>query len=159
MKFKFSKKAAIIGLSGGVALGLSGMALAYWTTGGAGTGSPVAGSPASIVVNQTATLPANLYPGAALPLAGTFTNTTNPGAVYITSVTATITAFSVQTNSSLPACTQADFSISGVSNTPGDIAHGTAVGSWNGLVLNMTDATTNQDNCEGVTVPIVYTAS
>jgi hypothetical protein len=168
MKFSLkmiSKKGAVFGVSAGVALGLTGAALAYWTSTGSGTGTAVtASAPSAIVVNQTATVPANLYPGpvgSGVPLSGTFTNTTNPGSVYITSVTATIPAFSFQTAyPSLPPCTQADYSITGTSNTPGEIAHGTNVGAWSGLTLTLVDNTgANQNNCQGVTVPITYAAS
>lgn len=131
---------------------------AYWTTGGSGMGSGTTGTTANIVVNQTSAS-SGLYPGGSVALSGDFTNLTDPGAVYITSVTASVDTFSLQADPSKPACTQADFSTSGISNTPGDIPHGSHQGAWSGLSLNMTDAGTNQDNCKSITVPIAYSAS
>ena len=166
MKFslkRISKKGLVFGASAGVALGLTGAALAYWTSSGSGSGTAgTAGAPSTITVNQTATVPTNLYPGpvgSGVPLSGTFTNTTNPASVYVASVTASIDTFSFQSNAGDPPCTQADYSITGTSNTPGEIAHGTNVGSWSGLTLTLVDTATNQDNCQGVTVPITYAAS
>jgi hypothetical protein len=91
-------------------------------------------------------------------LSGNFTNP-NSGSVYITAVTATVTAFSVQADNSKPPCTQADFSISGTANVAAQIPSGSGVGAWSGLSLNMTNAGTNQDNCKNITVPIAYTAT
>jgi hypothetical protein len=134
-----------------------GAAFAYWTIGGSGNGTASTGSASAVTVLQTTTI-AGLYPGDVVPLAGDFNNP-GTGSVYITSVTATIGAFSSQTNATLPACTQADFAISGTSNTPGEIAVGTG-GSWSGLSVTLIDSATNQDNCESLSglVPIVYTS-
>lgn len=134
-----------------------GAAFAYWTIGGTGNGSGSTGTASAVSVLQTTTV-AGLYPGDSVALVGDFNNP-GTGSVYITSVTATIGAFSTQTNATLPACTQADFAITGTSNTPGEIATGTG-GTWSGLSVTMIDSATNQDNCESLNglIPIVYTA-
>ncbi len=62
MKRFFSKKAVAVGLSFGVALGISGMAFAYWTSSGTGSGTAGTGSTVPVTVNQTTTV-TNLYPG------------------------------------------------------------------------------------------------
>jgi hypothetical protein len=129
---------------------------AYWTTGGSGTGSASTGTTAAITVNQTST-PSGLYPGGSGALSGDFTNG-NASPVYISSVTASVTAFSAQANGSKPACTQADFSISGTATVGAQVPVGTG-GSWSGLSLNMTNSGTNQDNCKSISVPISYTAN
>jgi hypothetical protein len=138
-------------------LALGGLAFAFWTAGGSGTGSGATGSGSALTVNQTVS-PTGLYPGGSVALSGNFTNP-NSGSVYIASVTATVTAFSVQADSSKPSCTQADFSISGTATVAAQIPAGSGVGAWSGLSLNMTNAGTNQDNCKNITVPIAYTAS
>jgi len=136
-----------------------GTAFAYWTIGGSGSGNGTTTAPSSVTVVQTSTV-AGLYPGDTVALSGDFNNP-NAGKVYITSVTAVVATFtSSAVNSSLPPCTQADFSITGTSTVPGEIIAGTAVGTWSGLSITLTDAGTNQDNCENLTtVPITYTAS
>jgi hypothetical protein len=146
-------------LAGAITLAGAGTAFAYWTASGGGTGNATSGSPSTVTVNQTTSV-TGMYPGDTVALAGNFNNP-NPGKVYITAVTASIGTFSSQTNSGLPACTQADFSITGTSTTPGEIAAGNGVGSWSGLSITLTDnPAANQNNCQNLTtIPIVYSAS
>jgi len=135
----------------------AGVAFAYWTATGSGSGSADTGTSSGVTVKQTAS-PTGLYPGGTVALSGNFDNA-NSGKVYVTAVTATVTPFSVRPDGTKPACTQADFSISGSAPVAAEIAVGSGVGSWSGLSLNMTDAGTNQDNCKNITVPITYSAS
>jgi hypothetical protein len=145
-------------VAGAMTLAGAGAAFAYWTTSGTGAGNATSGTPSTVTVVQT-TVVSGMYPGDTVALTGDFNNP-NPGKVYVTSVTASIGTFSSQANSALPACTQGDFTITGTSNTPGEILPGSGVGAWSGLSITLTDAGTNQDNCEGLTtIPINYTAS
>ena len=154
LKKKLAAAATVLTVVGG-----AGVALAYWTTGGTGAGTAGTGSANAITVNQSAS-PTALVPNGTTTLSGTFTNTTNPGPVYITSVKATINTFSLQADLSKPACTQADFTLTTDTATVGaDIPNGTGVGSWSGIVLKMVNAATNQDNCKSITVPLSYVAS
>ncbi|MFZ0161204.1 MAG: hypothetical protein WAL50_19410 [Kineosporiaceae bacterium] len=151
-----TRRASIVGLVL-LLLGSGGGAYAYWTVTSLGTGSAATGTASPLVVNQTTTV-TGLYPGGAAALSGTFDNP-NPGAVYVTAVTATLPAFSVQPDIAKPACTQSDFSITGTSNTPGSVVAGVGVGSWSGLTLAMTNTGANQDNCMGLgVIQIAYTA-
>lgn len=154
-KKRLVRKLVIVAIVGLFALG--GLAFAFWTGGGSGSGSGATGTPSALTVNQTSTN-TGLYPGGSSVLSGNFTNP-NSGKVYIAAVTASITTFSVQADNAKPACTQADFSISGTATVGAEINAGSGVGSWSGLTLNMTDAGTNQDNCKSITVPITYTAT
>lgn len=156
MRLRLSRRAGIV-LILVVLSALGSIALGYWTTGGSGSGSGGTGTSASVTVNQTVS-PTGLYPGGTAGLSGDFTNL-NSGSVYVTAVTASVTPFSVQADATKPACTQADFSITGTANVGAQIAPGTGVGSWSGLSLQMIDAGTNQDNCKNITVPIAYASS
>ncbi len=153
----FSRKTAMVSVLVLVALSVAGIASAYWTTGGSGSGSATEGTTVSVTVTQTVS-PTGLYPGGSAALSGKFNNT-NPGSVRIAAVTAAVTAFSSQTDATKPACTQADFTITGTAPVAAEIPSGSAVGSWTGLTLNMTDTATNQDNCKTLTVPITYTST
>ena len=139
-------------------LAIGGVALAYWTQGGSGSGTASAGTPAVITVNQTGS-PSGLYPGGpSAALAGTFTNA-NASPVTISSVTAAVHAFASHTvDATKPDCTQADFAIAGTSGA-NVVPSGTAVGSWSGLTVRMLDNGLNQDNCKGVAITIDYTAN
>jgi len=136
-------------------------AYAYWTGGGSGTGSAGVGTPTALTVNQTATS-TNLTPGGtAVALSGNFDNP-NSGPITVTSLTAVVdSSFSSRTDINKPACTSADFSIGGTATigSSGVVPAGNAKGSWSGLTVSMANAATNQDNCKGVSVPIIYTAS
>jgi len=157
---KLRKKALAFSLAAVMVLLVGGgvAVYAFWSTGGSGTGSASTGAPTTVTVVQTSTA-ADMYPGDAVDLSGNFDNP-NDSPVTITAVTATIGTFNAQANPALPACTQADFTITGTSNTPGAIAPGTGVGAWSGLTITMIDSATNQDNCQNLdTVPIVYTAT
>lgn len=132
-------------------------AYAYWTTTGSGTGSAATGTTAGITVNQTSVNTA-LYPGGTTALSGNFDNT-NASPVYVTSVSAVVAPFSLQADSSKPACTQADFTITGSAPVGAQVAVGSGQGSWSGLSLNMTNTSLNQDNCKNITVPITYSSN
>jgi hypothetical protein len=155
------KRFLAVGVTTFAVLAGAGAAFAYWTTSGTGTGTGGATSaPSAVTVVQTSTGTITA-PGGSVALSGDFNNP-NTGATYVTSVTAVVSPSftSSVVNASLPACTPLDFTITGTSNTPGDIASGTAVGSWSGLTLTLTDRGSNQDNCENLsTVPIVYTSN
>ena len=156
MRRQLSRKAMVV-VAVVAFVATAGVAFAYWSATGSGSGSADTGTTSGLTVKQTAS-PTGLYPGGAVALSGNFDNT-NPGKVYITAVTATVTPFSVRPDTGKPACTQADFTISGSAPVAAEIPVGAGVGSWSGLSLNMTDAATNQDNCKNVTVPITYSAS
>jgi len=148
---KRSRKIAVAVLAGGASLAIAGAAFAYWTGGGAGTGSATAGTTSSITVNQTSAI-TGMYPGGpAAALSGNFDNP-NSGSVYVTSVSASVHAFSSQADGSKPACTQADFAIGGSAPVGAQVASGTAKGSWSGLTVSMVNGSGNQDNCKGLTV-------
>jgi hypothetical protein len=138
-------------------LAVGGIAFAYWTQGGSGSGGATAGTTSAITVNQTGT-PTGLYPGGpAVPLAGTFDNP-NAHPVHISSVTVAVTPFSVQTDNSKPACTAADFAVGGTSGA-NVVPAGNGVGSWSGLTVRLVDGVANQDNCKNVNITLDYTAN
>jgi hypothetical protein len=152
------KKVRFVALAAAaLAVAVAGIAFAYWTQGGTGSGGATAGTTSAITVKQTGT-PTGLYPGGpAQPLSGTFDNP-NPGAVHISAVTATVHTFSTQTDNTKPACTAADFAVGGTSGAA-TVPSGTGVGAWSGLTIRMLDGAGNQDNCKGVSITLDYTAA
>jgi hypothetical protein len=150
---------ALVILGAGFLLSTGGVAFAFWTSGGTGSGTGGTAAGSLVVVHQTSTA-TGLYPGGSVALSGNFDNSSS-GPVTVTAVTAALSAFSSQADGTKPACTQADFTITGTSNAPGAVPAGTGVGSWNGLTLNMVNSVTNQDNCKNLSgaITINYTAS
>jgi len=155
---RFSKRTWVLGGVAAVVAASAIGAFAYWTVSGSGSGSASTGTGnVAVTVNQTSSS-SGLYPGGSVGLSGNFTNPASFNQ-YVTSVSASIQSFSYQADNTKPACTNADFSISGSPAAVGqDVAPGTG-GSWTGITLSMTNAATNQDNCKGVTVPVAYTSN
>ena len=152
------KHVTIIGVGIVTSIVIGGVVFGYWTVGGAGTGAAATGTATNLVVHQTSSA-TGLHPGGSAALAGNFDNP-NGGAVTISAVTASVHAFTSQTDTGKPACTQADFSITGTSNVPGSIAAGNGVGAWSGLTLNMLNTGANQDNCKSLgSIQIDYSAA
>jgi hypothetical protein len=149
-KINNKKKAAAVLGAGVIALTSGGVALAYWTSSGAGAGTAATGTTADVTVNQT-TSTTNLYPGGHVALTGNFDNT-NTGSVKVGTVTATV--------GTLPTgCVAADFTISGSGVVNAEIPAGTGVGAWSGITLTMNDTSSNQDACKTQSIPVTYSVS
>jgi hypothetical protein len=100
--------------------------------------------------------PNDLTPGGpAEALSGTFTNP-NASPVRFTSVTAVVRSFSARSNLAEPACTAADYTISGSSGPYVDVITGSR---WSGLAIALKAEPVNQDNCKGVSIAIAYSAT
>jgi hypothetical protein len=156
---KFKKRGLkVAALAGGLVL-VGGVAFAYWTQGGAGTGTAATGSTDDITVQQTSVI-TNLAPGLpAQTLSGNFDNP-NDGPVYVTSVTATIDSVTKAVGAPAGACTADDYTLSGATMAVGaQVPSGTAKGSWSGASLAFNNTGDNQDGCKGATVHLAYTAS
>jgi hypothetical protein len=157
--FSSRKRVAAIGVVTAATLVGGGMAYAYWTTTGSGTGEAAVGtSNATVTVTQGSLLA--MYPGdAPQDLVLTVTNNSSTQNAYVGALTATITT-------DKGGCTYSDFKINGVealATTPliwtgTDIAKGGfAVNSANKIQFNNTNA--DQDACQGAAVEIAYAAS
>jgi hypothetical protein len=154
---KLPRKRLVAIVTAALLLTGGGIAFAYWSAGGAGTGSATTGSNVPITAVQTSTV-TNMGPGdSAQTLSGNFTNT-NSGPVYVTSVVASIS--SVTKGGSAPAgtCDATDYTLASATMTVNaEVASGTGVGSWTGATIKFNDkAGTLQDACKGATVNIAY---
>ncbi len=157
MRTPKNKKLAIV--TGTVlVLGGTGIAYAYWSAGGSGTGSATTGTNVAISVHQTSTV-SGMAPGdSAQTLSGNFNNT-NTGPVYVTSVTASIASVVKASGAPDGACTAADYSLANAVMTVGaEVPAGTAQGAWTGATIKFNNsASVNQDGCKGATVNLTYT--
>lgn len=152
-----NRKRSAIGVVAVILL-LVGGAYAYWTVAGGGTGSgTTAEGVAAITVNQTSTV-TNLYPGGpAQALSGTFTNT-NPGPVYVGTVTASIASVT-KASGAQGTCDASDYTLTGAAMTVNaEVPSGTG-GAWTGATLQFNNKATNQDGCKGATVNLAYAIS
>jgi hypothetical protein len=144
----------IVALTAGLAL-IGGVAFAYWTQGGTGTGSASTGTTVPITVNQSTTV-SGLGPGVApTVLSGTFTNT-NSSTVRVTGLTAAVTSVTPSAG-----CSPSDYVIAGTATigNGGDVVNGTNVGSWTGLTVAFNNnPAVNQNGCKNAAITITYTA-
>ena len=160
-----------------VAVAASIGAYAYFTSTGNGTGSATVGSATTWTVGQTGvTSGGPLYPDASIGGANIQTNAYHvknggSGSQALTSVTIKVAdssgnPWSSQTDGTKPACTKADFSIDGIAvgTTKTDTAlAGTFTAGQDkttgSVTVELIDNGLNQDNCQGVTVPLYFFAS
>ena len=153
------KRFTAIAIGTAVLLAIGGGAYAYWTLSGSGTGSATTGTVAgSITVNQTSVI-TDLRPGGApQTLIGNFNNT-DTGPVFVTSVTVSID--SVVTSPPGGSCDATDYTLTGATMAVGaEVPTGTGVGAWTGATIAFNNkAAVNQDDCQGATVNLAYTAN
>jgi hypothetical protein len=138
-----------------------GVAVAYWTSGGTGTGSATAGSVVGVTVSQDTPLPANLYPdGPAQDINFSINNpNTTPATVRISTVTIAITAVTPGPPGPTPACTAADFQLTQPGPLDADVPNGSTPFTGTGAAIQMIDNGLNQDRCKGATVSLSFTAA
>jgi hypothetical protein len=147
------KRFALIASTVAAVLVGGGVAAAYWTNTGSGTGSGDTGTNVALVVNQTSTF-SGLAPGQpAQTLSGNFDNP-NAGPVFVTAVTATVTG----TDKS--GCGATDYTIAGSAPVGVQVAAGNGVGAWTGLTIQFNNKSgTNQDVCKNAVVSVAYSSS
>jgi hypothetical protein len=152
------KKKVLAFFTAGLVLVGGGVAFAYWTAGGSGTGSATTGTVTALTAVQTSTV-AGMAPGdTAQTLSGNFTNT-NSGPVYVASVTASISSVTI---SGAPAvgCDATDYTLANPTMSVGaQVPAGTAQGAWTGATIQFNNKATNQDACKGATVNLAYSIS
>ncbi len=136
----------------------SGVAYAYWTASGSGSGSAQAAAGTSaLTVNQTTVLTA-MYPGdTAQTISGTFNNP-NPGPVYVSTVTASISSVTKAVGAPAGTCDATDFTLASATATVNaEVPAGNAKGAWTGPTIKFNDkGAVNQDACKGATVNLGY---
>lgn len=147
------KKRTVVLLTAAAVLVMGGIAFAYWTNTGSGTGSATTGSNNSLVINQTSTI-TGLAPGQpAQTLSGNFDNP-NDSPVYVTSVTAEVTG------TDQAGCDATNYTIAGSAPVNAEVPPEDGVGSWSGLTIQFNNKpAVNQDACKNAVVSIAYTAN
>ena len=142
-------------------------AYAFWTTGGSGSGSAATASSTAVTISQDGSV-GGLYPdGPAQKIDFTIHNT-NPSKLRVTSLTIAVADgwTSHLVAGGAPDCTAADFVITQPTGFPTEVngsgTNGGATsfpGSVTGASIQLKDTALNQDECQGVTVPLTFTAS
>ena len=160
MKLQFKKRRLIpVALAILVLVVGSGVAYAFWTSGGSGTGGAnAAAGVSSLTVAQAATPTlAPMYPGdSAQTTSVTITNPSTTQTVHVTTV-----SISGLTTSAGADCTSDNFSIGApvtVAAAKQDIAASGSV-TVPGPTIQFKNLLTNQDACKSVTVTLSYSVT
>lgn len=175
--FSSKRRMAVIGLTVGLIAGASGLAVAYFTSGGSGTGSAPIGSASPLTVTVGEPSGGSLYPtsftdgNAVVDNVGYTVTNAGEGNVNFSTLIAEVTpGFTYTDAGGDPACTAADFSINGQPvGTPATVTglNVTLNGVTdspnntysNSFTIQMVDNGANQDSCEGGSVPLTVIAN
>jgi hypothetical protein len=158
MRIKTSRKFAVVaGTVAAVLIG-GGVAAAYWTAGGTGTGSATAGTSTALTVTQVGTS-SNLYPGGpSSPVNFSIANS-NAGPAYVGSVTVGIANVVKAGGAPAGTCDATDFSLVQPTAINASVPTGPTSFSPSGATISMNNKASNQDACKGATVNLTFTVS
>jgi hypothetical protein len=155
MRHFTKKRVAILGVVI-AALAISAVAVAYFTTGGSGTGSATVGTSSSALITQTNTLSA-LYPSTSqtvnLDIKNTGTGSQFVNKVHLDSIAADAAHASCDVSSSgaNAAFTMADVTVGQT------LAAGATVSKSGSLAMN--DTGVSQDSCQGATLTLTFSSN
>jgi hypothetical protein len=146
----------VVAFAGALVLA-GGVAFAYWTAGGSGTGSATTGDVSAVTVVQTSAITGLAPGGSAQTLSGTFNNP-NTGPVYVGTVNVEITDVTDTNGDSLgTACDADDYTLSATSFVKGAEVLADDSSTWTGPTIAFNNKATNQDACKGAVVHLGYT--
>jgi hypothetical protein len=155
MRFVTKKRAVILAVV--AAMAFSAAAVAYFTTGGSGSGSATVGTSSAALITQTNTLTA-LYPGAAahavnLDIKNTGSGSQLVNAVHLDSITADAghATCDVSSSGANAAFTMADVTVNET------LAAGATTSKSGSLAMN--DTGVSQDSCQGATLTLHFSSN
>jgi hypothetical protein len=150
---RITKKKLVATAAGAtVVLAGGGLALAYWTTAGSGSGSATTGGSSPFAVAVAAPAGTALSPNG--PIDHVVFTVTNNDAGYekVNAATAAVANDDGSTWTAVSGCGAADYAIANVSLAATNLAPGASVsGSFD---VQMVDTGVDQNACQGATVPL-----
>jgi hypothetical protein len=168
-----ARRRAVVALSIVAILAVAAAAIAYFTSTGSGTGSGAVGSATNYTVTPNAFTGGPLFPGNGTEASTGIVTNSGSGTQHLNTLTATIAAPTVAagapTGDPAHPCSAADFTLSSTTwavdgtgqtatlSVGADLAPN-GIYSWSGLNISMVNAAYNQDNCQGATARITFTA-
>jgi hypothetical protein len=144
---KLMRKRILVPVAAIAALALAGVAFAYFTASGTGSGTATVGSAAGVSIDSVS-FDSTLYPGGSTTVRFTVTNSSSSTAVQVAKVVADTSAGTNGiSSSSLPAgCSASDFTFGDVT-VNASIPAGRSVAETG--TLRFADSGRNQDACQG----------
>jgi hypothetical protein len=155
---RFSKKALIAtGTGAVVAMAIGGLALAYWTTSGNGSGSATTGTSSSFVVTTDAATGGPLSPGGPSESVTIHVNNPSTGHQQLSTVHVTVANSNGSAWTSVAGCSAADYAVTDPTFSAQDLAAGATYDT--SVTIAMNNLSSSQDGCKNVTVPLYVAAS
>jgi hypothetical protein len=148
---KLMRKRILVPVVALAAIAVTGIAVAYFTASGTGSGTATVGSAAGVTITGVS-FDATLYPGGSTAVRFTINNASSNTAVQVDKVVAD-TAYGTTGVDGLPrGCDAADFSFGDVTVNESISANGST--SETGT-LRLANSTANQDACQGAS-PVLH---
>jgi hypothetical protein len=145
------RKRVLLPFGGVVVLIVAGVAIAYFTSSGSGTGSATVGSSSAVTLHGTTA--STLYPGTSSSVSFTVDNP-SPGTERV----GTIQLASVTTDAGHSGCVMTDFAMPAVvANQSFPSGNGQAVTATG--TLSMANSASNQDACQGAPLTLNLTSN
>jgi len=144
----------VAAIAGGLVL-VGGVAFAYWTQGGNGTGSVTTDSTSALNISQDNATD-TVAPGVDVPLTGSISNP-NDASVHVASINASVTGVTPLPGNT---CAVGNYSVTGGPVTVNTELAGHGSVTWSGLSLHFNNSTTvDQSECKGASVEITYSSN
>ncbi len=162
MKRFMNKKVVAVALTAGLVFGSSGVAVAYFTSNGSGSGTATVGSTGATDFSITTDgIDGTLYPGAAASPFNVKVTNNGYGTEYLGSVSVAINTNGLDAATSdgtdIPGCLAAWFTVSSTATINQSITSGgNYTLSTSEPTIQLTEAGVNQDACQGHTVGITF---
>jgi hypothetical protein len=160
MKRFINKKAVALGLAAGLALGVTGVAVAYWSSTGSGVGTATTGTPDNDLSIAQTSINSGMAPAiAADTISGTVTNNSTSQAAYVDTVTVSISSVDKASGAPAGTCDASDYTLSGATmNVQQDLAP-LGQASFSGATIGFNNKASNQDACQGATVNLSFASN
>lgn len=152
-----TKRIAAVCAAAVVVGGGGGAAFAYWTSSGSGTGTATTGTSTTFTITSAAPTGDPLVPGGASQSVAFTVANPSAATLALSSVVVTVAKSDGTVWDTEPGCSAADYTI----GTPA-IVYGPVdgLGDVDGTVtVTLVDTGSDQDACQGVTVPLYFVAS
>ena len=157
-----SKKSVALIAAAGLTVAGTGVAFAYWTATGKGTGSATTGQGSPFIVTSEPPVGSPLYPGGPSQSVTVLVSHSNTSSLQLNSLTARVgtvdgSPWTIAANGTHLGCSAADYLITVPTITP--VAVETRQTRTYPITIAMRETATNQDGCQNAVVPLYITAS
>jgi hypothetical protein len=152
-----SKRIAVICIAAVLVVGGGGAAFAYWSSSGVGTGEATTGTSEAFVVTSEESTDAPLVPGGESQIVAFTVANPSTATLALSSVVVIVADSDGSAWDAVSGCSAADYVVGTPVITYGSVDGGGDVGGT--VTVTMIDTSVNQDQCQGVPVPLYFVAS